>query len=128
MTKTGPFAETINNKNPGPGNYEPMKKVAKIGFTMRGKIIPPQSEAEKVPGPGQCSIENMQMRKMAFSRRADRCSTRSTTIIRQNASILGETGSKEKKMRSQDQEITALQGPNSQKPASTQFRTFKIPK
>ena len=57
MTKTGPFAETINNKNPGPGNYEPMKKVAKIGYTMRGKIIPPQSEAEKVPGPGQCTFD-----------------------------------------------------------------------
>ena len=54
MTKTGPLAETINNKNPGPGRYEPMKKIAKIGYTMRGKIIPPQPEAEKVPGPGSC--------------------------------------------------------------------------
>lgn len=45
MTCTGPLAETVNNLNPGPGAYEPMKKVAKIGYSMRGKIIPPQPEA-----------------------------------------------------------------------------------
>ena len=56
MTITGPLAETVNNKNPGPGAYEPMKKVAKIGYSMRGKIIHPQPEAEKVPGPGSCTF------------------------------------------------------------------------
>ena len=42
MTITGPLAETINNKNPGPGAYEPMKRMSKIGYSMRGKIKHPQ--------------------------------------------------------------------------------------
>lgn len=32
-----------------------MKKVAKIGYSLRSKITPPQPEAEKVPGPGTCT-------------------------------------------------------------------------
>jgi hypothetical protein len=42
MTITGPLAETINNKNPGPGAYEPLKKTGKIAYSLRGKIKPPQ--------------------------------------------------------------------------------------
>jgi hypothetical protein len=45
MTITGPLAETINNKNPGPGAYEPIKKTGKIAFSLRGKIKHPQPEA-----------------------------------------------------------------------------------
>jgi hypothetical protein len=55
MIVTGPLAETINNKNPGPGSYNPLKKVGKIAYSLRGKIIPPQPEAEKIPGPGACT-------------------------------------------------------------------------
>ena len=54
MTTTGPLAETINNKNPGPGSYEPLKKASKVAYSLRGKIKPPQPETEKVPGPGAC--------------------------------------------------------------------------
>ena len=67
MTVTGPLADTVNNKNPGPGSYEPMKKIAKIGYSMRGKIIPPQPEAEKVPGPGSCTLKNIKIGKATFS-------------------------------------------------------------
>lgn len=42
MIVTGPLAETINNKNPGPGSYNPLKKVGKIAYSLRGKISPPQ--------------------------------------------------------------------------------------
>lgn len=41
MTVTGPLAEMINNKNPGPGSYEPMKKGSKVAFSIRGKIKDP---------------------------------------------------------------------------------------
>ena len=35
-----------------------MKRVAKIGYSMRSKISPPQPEAEKVPGPGSYKENN----------------------------------------------------------------------
>ena len=54
MTVTGPLAETINNKAPGPGAYEPIKKTSHIAFSIRGKIKEPQPEGEKIPGPGAC--------------------------------------------------------------------------
>lgn len=56
MTVTGPLAEMINNKNPGPGSYEPMKRASKVAFSIRGKIKDPITEAEKVPGPGTCTF------------------------------------------------------------------------
>ena len=45
MIVTGPLAETINNKNPGPGAYEPIKKMNKIAYSLRGKIQLPEPEA-----------------------------------------------------------------------------------
>lgn len=42
MTVTGPLADTRNNKNPGPGTYESESQKSKIGYSIRGKIIPPQ--------------------------------------------------------------------------------------
>lgn len=38
MIVTGPLAEMINNKNPGPGAYESNSKISKIAYSLRGKI------------------------------------------------------------------------------------------
>lgn len=56
MTVTGPLAETVNNKNPGPGAYEPIKKIGAVAYSLRGKFKSPQPEAEKVPGPNACTF------------------------------------------------------------------------
>lgn len=59
MIISGPLAETINNKNPGPGAYEPMKKQGKIAFSIKGKYKDPQPESERIPGPGTCTIQTI---------------------------------------------------------------------
>jgi hypothetical protein len=41
MIVTGPLAETVYNKNPGPGAYEPLKKTSHIAYSLRGKVKPP---------------------------------------------------------------------------------------
>jgi len=45
MTVTGPLADTVSNKNPGPGAYESIKRTGKIAYSLRGKVKPPQPEA-----------------------------------------------------------------------------------
>jgi hypothetical protein len=39
MKCTGPLAETIKNKNPGPGAYNFDSKNLKKGYSIRKKII-----------------------------------------------------------------------------------------
>ena len=53
MVITGPLVETINNKNPGPGNYElkPLKK--QLTYSFSPKINLEDKEKKAVPGPGQ---------------------------------------------------------------------------
>ena len=72
MTVTGPFAETINNKNPGAGSYEPIKKYTKTAYSIKGKIKQPISEAEKVPGPGRCNYFVRKTNKTTFSQKKGR--------------------------------------------------------
>ena len=38
MMVTGPLVGTINNKNPGPGNYDPSEKRTKISYSLSGKL------------------------------------------------------------------------------------------
>jgi hypothetical protein len=42
MTVTGPLAETVSNKNPGPGAYEAGRKTMKMAYSLRGKVKAPQ--------------------------------------------------------------------------------------
>lgn len=53
MVITGPLAETINNKNPGPGAYEIPTTKSRCFYSMKGKRREPQ--AENTPGPGNCN-------------------------------------------------------------------------
>jgi hypothetical protein len=53
MMITGPLVATIQNKNPGPGNYELPDQRSKISYSLSGKIRLEDKEQLGVPGPGQ---------------------------------------------------------------------------
>ena len=59
MEITGPFMETIQNKNPGPGSYEQNNCLNKITFALRGKNYEEDQEKLKIPGPGTCKINKI---------------------------------------------------------------------
>jgi hypothetical protein len=68
MLVTGPLAEMINNKNPGPGAYEAQPKKNSVAFSLRSKTVDPKPESERIPGPGSCIIfSNKDEQKNCFN-------------------------------------------------------------
>jgi hypothetical protein len=55
MMLTGPLANAIQNKNPGPGNYESKNQRSKISYSLAARIKHEDKEQIAVPGPGQYS-------------------------------------------------------------------------
>jgi len=39
MVLTGPLVDTIQNKNPAPGNYEAKNVRSKIAYSLSGRVI-----------------------------------------------------------------------------------------
>ena len=52
---TGPLANAIQNKNPGPGNYDSKNQRSKISYSLAARIKHEDKEQIAVPGPGQYS-------------------------------------------------------------------------
>jgi hypothetical protein len=53
MAYTGPLAEVIVNKNPGPGTYQLPRTLSNSTFSLTGKPnYNEDREKSKVPGPG----------------------------------------------------------------------------
>lgn len=108
MTITGPLADTVNNKNPGPGAYEPMKKMTKIGYSLRSKIKPPQPEAEKVPGPGACNTFITQTKKITSSIRQAQSLFPSIRTTKRLGLTREGRGSRKRKVKTQDPDDITL--------------------
>jgi hypothetical protein len=53
MMITGPLVETIQNKNPGPGNYELRPVRTELSHSFSPKLNLEDHEKLAVPGPGQ---------------------------------------------------------------------------
>ena len=56
MEVTGPFVNSIRDKNPGPGTYRCKQMLKSTTFTLRGKNYQEDHEKMKIPGPGSCKI------------------------------------------------------------------------
>lgn len=56
MIMTGPFVETLKNKNPGPGNYDLKSTLNRNTYSMFGRHSLDGKEKLKVPGPGACTF------------------------------------------------------------------------
>ena len=52
MIVTGPLAELVNNKNPGPGSYEIPSTKNRCHYSLRGKRN--EEHPDNTPGPGNC--------------------------------------------------------------------------
>ena len=55
MEVTGPFVNSIRDKNPGPGTYRQKNMLNTSAFTLRGKNYQEDQEKLKIPGPGSCN-------------------------------------------------------------------------
>ena len=54
MQSTGPMAETLTNKNPGPGSYKLPSTLNNSKYSIKSRIIQSDKEKMNIPGPGKC--------------------------------------------------------------------------
>ena len=59
MEITGPFVQTIRDKNPGPGSYEKGSCLNELTFSLKGKNYHEDQEKLKIPGPGACKSHSI---------------------------------------------------------------------